>query len=108
MNTRLRIYRQIAGLSQAQLAEAVDCSEITIWRLEQVPAKTDPPMSLAHRLADYFRVDLSDIFPQPSVGAPAPADTPRPPADARPPGTSWAGGEVDLGRPGVPGRGDSF
>ncbi len=66
MKTRVRVYRQVSDLTQAQLADRVGCSERTIWRIEQDPARTDPPLSLCRRIADHFQTPLGDLFsPEP-------------------------------------------
>ena len=53
-------YREIAGLTQAELAERVGTKRITIASLER--EKYEPSVGLAMRLAKTFNCTVEDIF----------------------------------------------
>jgi putative transcriptional regulator len=63
MNNRLRELRKARGLSQADLAEAIEVSRQTINAIEA--AKYDPSLPMAFRLAAYFDVPLEGLFTNP-------------------------------------------
>lgn len=63
MNNRLRELRKARGLSQADLAEALEVSRQTINAVEA--AKYDPSLPMAFRLAAFFDVPLEDLFANP-------------------------------------------
>jgi putative transcriptional regulator len=63
MNNRLRELRKARGLSQADLAEAIEVSRQTINAVEA--AKYDPSLPMAFRLAAYFDVPLEELFTNP-------------------------------------------
>jgi putative transcriptional regulator len=60
MTNRLRDLRATKGLSQADLARAVDVSRQTINAIET--GKYDPSLPLAFRLARHFRMRIEEIF----------------------------------------------
>ncbi|MDH5105025.1 helix-turn-helix transcriptional regulator [Lentilactobacillus diolivorans] len=53
-------HRVLRHLSQAQLAEAVGVSKQTILVMEK--GNYSPSLMLAFRLADYFGVEITDLF----------------------------------------------
>jgi putative transcriptional regulator len=53
----LRVKR---NLSQQDLADAVNVTRLTIIALEK--GKYNPSLDLAFRLANFFKVDIQDIF----------------------------------------------
>jgi putative transcriptional regulator len=63
MNNRLRELRKDRGLSQAELAEALEVSRQTINAVEG--AKYDPSLPMAYRLAAYFDVPVETLFLNP-------------------------------------------
>jgi putative transcriptional regulator len=63
MNNRLRELRKARGLSQAELAEALEVSRQTINAVEG--AKYDPSLPMAYRLAAYFGVSVETLFLNP-------------------------------------------
>lgn len=63
MKNRLRELRKERGLSQAELAEAIEVSRQTIIAMEA--AKYDPSLPLAYRLAAFFDVAAEDLFLNP-------------------------------------------
>lgn len=63
MNNRLRELRKARGLSQADLAEALEVSRQTINAVEA--AKYDPSLPMAFRLAAFFDVPFEELFPNP-------------------------------------------
>jgi class 3 adenylate cyclase len=63
MDNRLASYRERRGLSQSQVADALDVSRQTIVAIEK--GKYDPSLPLAKALARLFLVAVEDIFPAP-------------------------------------------
>ena len=62
---RLRDLRKTRGLSQAELAEAVEVSRQTIIAVEA--DKYDPSLPMAYRLAAFFAVPVESLFFNPFV-----------------------------------------
>ena len=60
MKNRLRDLRKDRGLSQAELAEAIEVSRQTIIAIEA--DKYDPSLPMAYRLAAFFGVAVEDLF----------------------------------------------
>jgi len=60
VRNRLRDLRHERGLSQAELAEAVEVSRQTIIAMEA--DKYDPSLPMAYRLAAFFDVAAEDLF----------------------------------------------
>ncbi|KAF1712338.1 transcriptional regulator [Pseudoxanthomonas kalamensis DSM 18571] len=60
MNNRLRELRDLAGWSQAQLAERLEVSRQTVNALET--GKYDPSLPLAFRIARLFEQPIEAIF----------------------------------------------
>lgn len=63
MKTRLREERTARGLSQGQLADAMDVSRQTINAVEA--DKYDPSLPLAYRLAAFFDMPVEQLFLNP-------------------------------------------
>ena len=53
-------YRVLARLSQQELAEKVGVSKQTIFVMEK--GNYVPTLLLAYRIADFFEVEVNDIF----------------------------------------------
>ena len=60
MRNRLRELRARDGLTQADLANALDVSRQTVNALES--GKYDPSLPLAFRISRTFRLPLDEIF----------------------------------------------
>lgn len=60
MENRIRDMRDARGLSQEELAAAVDVSRQTIISLEK--GRYDPSIALAHRLARHFGLSIEELF----------------------------------------------
>jgi len=60
MRNRLRELRARDGLTQADLASALDVSRQTVNALES--GKYDPSLPLAFRISRTFRLPLDEIF----------------------------------------------
>jgi putative transcriptional regulator len=60
MKNRLRDLRKDRGLSQAELAEAIEVSRQTIIAIEA--DKYDPSLPMAYRLAAFFGVPAEELF----------------------------------------------
>jgi putative transcriptional regulator len=60
MRNRLRELRVRDGLTQADLANALDVSRQTVIALES--GKYDPSLPLAFRISRTFRLPLDEIF----------------------------------------------
>ena len=60
MKNRLRELRKDRGLSQAELAEAIEVSRQTIIAMEA--EKYDPSLPMAYRLAAFFQIAVEDLF----------------------------------------------
>ncbi len=65
MKNCLRDLRKARGLSQAELAEAIEVSRQTIIAMEA--DKYDPSLPMAYRLAAFFGVAVEDLFFNPWV-----------------------------------------
>lgn len=63
MKNTLRELRKARGLSQADLAEAIEVSRQTINAVEA--DKYDPSLPMAYRLAAFFDVPVEDLFLNP-------------------------------------------
>lgn len=53
-------YRVLARMSQQELAEKVGVSKQTIFVMEK--GNYVPTLLLAFRIADFFKVDVNDVF----------------------------------------------
>lgn len=60
MNNRIAALRKERGLSQAELAEAVEVTRQTIISLEG--CRYNASLALAHKLAKYFGKTIEEIF----------------------------------------------
>lgn len=60
MNNRIAALRKERGLSQAELAEAVEVTRQTIISLEG--GRYNASLALAHKLAKYFGKTIEEIF----------------------------------------------
>lgn len=60
MDNRIAALRKERGLSQAELAEAVEVTRQTIISLEG--GRYNASLALAHKLAKYFGKPIEDIF----------------------------------------------
>ncbi|MCB2087705.1 MAG: helix-turn-helix transcriptional regulator [Sphingomonadaceae bacterium] len=63
MKNGLRSYRKAHGLSQLELADAVEVTRQSIIAMEA--AKYDPSLPMAYRLAAYFDVPVEELFYNP-------------------------------------------
>ena len=63
MKNCLRELRKARGLSQAELAEAIEVSRQTIIATEA--DKYDPSLPMAYRLAAFFEVPVEELFINP-------------------------------------------
>jgi putative transcriptional regulator len=60
MKNELKVHRERADLSQADLADAVGVSRQTINAIER--ERYDPSLELAFELASYFDCQVEDLF----------------------------------------------
>ncbi len=60
MDNRIAQLRKDRGLSQAELAQAVEVTRQTIISLEG--GRYNASLALAHKLAQYFETTIEDIF----------------------------------------------
>jgi putative transcriptional regulator len=60
IQNRIQESRLAAGLTQQELAEAVDVTRATILALEK--GSYNPSLELAFRLARYFKVGIEKLF----------------------------------------------
>lgn len=60
MKNRLKIFRAERGLTQAELAEALEVSRQTVNAIET--GKFDPSLPLAFKLAQVFDSRIEDLF----------------------------------------------
>ncbi len=60
MENRIAVLRKEQGLSQAELARAVEVTRQTIISLEG--GRYNASLALAHKLARYFGAAIEDIF----------------------------------------------
>ena len=58
--TKIKEYREKAGMKQAELAELVNARRETIVHLEN--GKYNPSLKLAMDIAKFFEVTVEDIF----------------------------------------------
>lgn len=63
MKNTLRDVRRARGLSQADLADALEISRQTIIAIEA--DKYDPSLPMAYRLAAYFDLPVEELFLNP-------------------------------------------
>lgn len=60
LKTRIREYREKAGMKQSELAELVGARRETIVHLEN--GKYNPSLKLAMNIAEVFHVTVEDLF----------------------------------------------
>lgn len=60
MKNALRVYRKARGLSQLELADAVEVTRQSIIAMEA--EKYDPSLPMAYRLAAFFDVPVEELF----------------------------------------------
>ena len=60
VKNQLRELRKQRGLSQAELAEAIEVSRQTIIAMEA--DKYDPSLPMAYRLAVFFEIPVEELF----------------------------------------------
>ena len=60
LKTRIKEYREKAGLKQSELAELVSARRETIVHLEN--GRYNPSILLAFKIARYFNMHIEDIF----------------------------------------------
>ena len=60
LKTKIKEYRERAGLKQSELAELVHARRETIVHLEN--GKYNASLQLAHKIARYFRKPIEEIF----------------------------------------------
>ena len=60
MKSKIKVYRAMNDLSQEELAKAIGVTRQTIISIER--RKYDPSLSLAFKIARYFKVGIEDIF----------------------------------------------
>ncbi len=60
MQTKIMELRKVRGVTQSELADAVDVTRQTIISLENGRYKAS--LVLAHKLAQFFEVSIEDIF----------------------------------------------
>ncbi len=63
MKNGLRSYRTKLGMSQLELADAIEVTRQSIIAIEA--EKYDPSLPMAYRLAAYFEVPVETLFPNP-------------------------------------------
>lgn len=63
MKNTLRDLRRARGLSQAELADALEISRQTIIAIEA--DKYDPSLPMAYRLAAFFELPVEELFLNP-------------------------------------------
>lgn len=63
MDNDVKIRRSRRGVTQEELAEAVDVSRRTISALES--GRYNPSLELAYRIAAYFDCSIEDVFESP-------------------------------------------
>ena len=60
MKTKIQDFRKGRGMTQSELADAVDVTRQTIISLES--GKYKASLVLAHKLAQFFNVTIEDLF----------------------------------------------
>lgn len=60
ISNKVYVYRVLAKLTQAELAKAVGVSKQTIFVMEK--GNYVPSLLLAFRIADFFKVNINEIF----------------------------------------------
>ena len=60
MKTKIQDFRKERGVTQSELADAVDVTRQTIISLES--GKYKASLILAHKLAQFFNVSIEDLF----------------------------------------------
>jgi len=62
MTNRIRELREVAGMTQADLAARVDVARQTVLAIEK--GRYDPSLSLAFKIADAFNLTVDEVFRQ--------------------------------------------
>ncbi len=60
MQTNLKVYRAMHDLTQEDLAKAIGITRQTVIAMEK--GKYNPSLQLAFKIANYFKVNIEDIF----------------------------------------------
>jgi putative transcriptional regulator len=60
MKNKLKVYRAMQDLTQEELAKELKVTRQTIIAIEKL--KYDPSLSLAFKIASFFKVKIEDIF----------------------------------------------
>lgn len=60
MKNKLKVFRAMHDLTQAELGDKVDVTRQTIISIEK--ERYEPSLTLAFKLAEYFDVKIEDIF----------------------------------------------
>ena len=60
MKNKLKVYRAMHDLTQEELAKELKITRQTIIAIEKL--KYDPSLSLAFKIARFFKVNIEDIF----------------------------------------------
>ncbi|HII84327.1 MAG TPA: helix-turn-helix transcriptional regulator [Methanobacterium subterraneum] len=60
MKNNLKVYRAMQDLTQEELARELDVTRQTIIAIEK--EKYDPSLILAFKIAEFFKVQIEDIF----------------------------------------------
>ena len=60
MKNKLKVYRAMHDMTQAELAKILEVSRQSIISIEK--DKYDPSLSLAFKIAEYFNVKIEEIF----------------------------------------------
>ncbi|NJP39256.1 helix-turn-helix domain-containing protein [Alkalicoccus luteus] len=63
MKNRIKVYRAMHDITQAELAKQVNVSRQTIVSIEK--ERHSLSLELAYRIANYFQADITDVFPNP-------------------------------------------
>lgn len=63
VKSMLKDFRESAGLSQDELAEAIGVNRKTIIALES-EAGADPKVSTVRRILAYLKISFEDLFPE--------------------------------------------
>ena len=60
MKTKLKVFRAMRDITQAELAQAIGVTRQTIIAIEK--GKYNPSLELAFKIAAYFEVNIEEVF----------------------------------------------
>lgn len=63
-SNKVRRARELAGLTQVQLAEEIGVHQVNVSRVERVRRSDNLTLGMCRRFAKYFGVQIEELFPE--------------------------------------------